>query len=705
MENFSWEKSKIVTMDVELTNICNAACPLCPRFVHTSPVLRSNVKLNQISLEQFKKWFDKSFIFGLKKIVFCGTHGEPTMAKDFLKILDYIRGINFNCVISVNTNGGAHDKHFWEKLGYILDRKKDRVIFSIDGLEDTNHLYRRKVKWLRLMENAKAYISTGRPAIWDFLEFKHNEHQVETARELAHEIGFSEFRAKNALGFEAGIDILIRYRPVYNTSGDYVYKLEPSTKRNLKFIEPNFVEKISIKDHDIKDVNMDMVNSINLEPYNDQAIHCQSRVTKKTSAIYVNCNGIVYPCCFVGTHADSQNDLYQTYQLNQKLNSFNFDKFNLNNNSIESIEKSLDLVYKDSWSKDSIEDGKLLSCVTTCGKQNILDFVYKLDEKKRGIKKEIKPLAVMKNSNNKGKQFCQISSCMRTGSTFLNSIVHSYNPKCNNLSELFSIHNMIIPHHRNSPDIYNDLQFIIAGEDMIGLVLVDNFKKFNELISDNWDNNWYYRIPELRNGKIIFNLVREPRIFNTYSKKYYYNKVLDLIKNATEPFIFKLFSIEVMDIEKVIGIDFIKFIEDAGIELIGLTRDSFSDICLSKTISDFTKNYNTKDSNYIDYKKQEEYLKTKIITSSEGTFNFVKRCLQVYNELLKRMKNATMLEYEELTDTGYILKKLGLDYNKHKSTHFTKKLYPNLTKQNKLDMIINLDEFIFWCNKYEDKIK
>jgi hypothetical protein len=70
------------------------------------------------------------------------------------------------------------------------------VVFSIDGLEDTNHLYRKNVNWTKLIANAKAYIAAGGSAHWDMLVYKHNQHQVDACEQLARDLGFTWFRAK-----------------------------------------------------------------------------------------------------------------------------------------------------------------------------------------------------------------------------------------------------------------------------------------------------------------------------------------------------------------------------------------------------------------------------------------------------------------------------------------------------------------------------
>jgi MoaA/NifB/PqqE/SkfB family radical SAM enzyme len=96
----------------------------------------------------------------------------------------------------MNTNGAIQNSTWWQTLGEIFHRQQDYVVFSIDGLEDTNHIYRRGVNWNKLIENAQAYIATGASAHWDMLVYRHNEHQVDACQQLARELGFTWFRAK-----------------------------------------------------------------------------------------------------------------------------------------------------------------------------------------------------------------------------------------------------------------------------------------------------------------------------------------------------------------------------------------------------------------------------------------------------------------------------------------------------------------------------
>jgi sulfatase maturation enzyme AslB (radical SAM superfamily) len=96
----------------------------------------------------------------------------------------------------MNTNGGLRHRTWWQDLAGILNQSRDYVVFSIDGLADTNHIYRRGVVWDKVMENAQAFIDAGGSAHWDMLVYQHNQHQVDQAQALAKKMGFTWFRAK-----------------------------------------------------------------------------------------------------------------------------------------------------------------------------------------------------------------------------------------------------------------------------------------------------------------------------------------------------------------------------------------------------------------------------------------------------------------------------------------------------------------------------
>lgn len=180
---------------IEPTSLCNAECPQCARNINGSG-LNPNIQLNSLTINYFTNFFNRDNIANVKKIFFCGNVGDPCATPDLLEICRYLKSIKPDLVLGVNTNGSLKTEDWFRELGKIFQGPLDYVVFSIDGLEDTNHIYRRNTNWSKIMRNARAYIGTGASAHWDMLVFDHNKHQVDSAQRLAREMGFTWFRSK-----------------------------------------------------------------------------------------------------------------------------------------------------------------------------------------------------------------------------------------------------------------------------------------------------------------------------------------------------------------------------------------------------------------------------------------------------------------------------------------------------------------------------
>lgn len=182
-------------LHIEASSHCNAGCPMCVRNPYNQN-LNPNISLQDLTLEWFKTNINKEEFNLLEKIYFCGNSGDPAASKELLDIIKFIKEQNPGIVVGLNTNGSLKTKAWWKELGLLLSGHLDYVVFSIDGLEDTNHIYRKNTSWKKIIENATSYISAGGVAHWDMLVFDHNKHQVEQALATATELGFSWFRVK-----------------------------------------------------------------------------------------------------------------------------------------------------------------------------------------------------------------------------------------------------------------------------------------------------------------------------------------------------------------------------------------------------------------------------------------------------------------------------------------------------------------------------
>jgi sulfatase maturation enzyme AslB (radical SAM superfamily) len=166
---------------------------------------------HHLNMDKILQVFDQEKIKQLDKMFICGNYGDPAAGKHTLEIFREFRKINPDIVLGMNTNGGIQTTFWWDELAQILSRPKDYVVFSIDGLESTNHMYRKNVVWNKVMHNVRAFVNAGGSAHWDMLVYKHNQHQVNACEQMARDLGFAWFRAKvskraftNELQFPSG---------------------------------------------------------------------------------------------------------------------------------------------------------------------------------------------------------------------------------------------------------------------------------------------------------------------------------------------------------------------------------------------------------------------------------------------------------------------------------------------------------------------
>jgi sulfatase maturation enzyme AslB (radical SAM superfamily) len=149
-----------------------------------------------LTIAHIQKHVSDRVIKGLDKVFMCGNYGDPAAGKHTLDIYRWFRNLSPDITLGMNTNGSLQTTFFWHELGTLFNQPQDYVVFSIDGLEDTNPVYRVNSNWKKLMANVEAYIAAGGSAHWDMLVYKHNQHQVDACEQLARDMGFTWFRAK-----------------------------------------------------------------------------------------------------------------------------------------------------------------------------------------------------------------------------------------------------------------------------------------------------------------------------------------------------------------------------------------------------------------------------------------------------------------------------------------------------------------------------
>lgn len=371
----------IKTVHLEVTERCNAACPMCSRNINggeDNPYLKDN----ELSLEDCKLIFTPDFIRQLNRMYMCGNYGDPVSAKDTLEIFNYFRNINPKMNLTMYTNGSAKKPDWWRNLAGVLG-KNSYVVFSIDGLEDTNHLYRQNTIWSKIMENAQAFIDAGGRARWDYIVFAHNEHQVEQAEQLANFMGFEKFQYKKSARFfsnasgvtkeahqaanRKGLSTLLQAPndPKYRNSALEKLKNVVGKEETIKFLPSKKTDIENTQGVQVFNFDQNMKSKMEIELDHAQ-IKCKVAEEK---SVYISAEGIVQPCCWTAGQMYIWYYKSEGSQIWKYINAIGKDNLNAKRNSLENIVNGLyfqDMI-PNSWNKSSCADGKLAVCSKICG--------------------------------------------------------------------------------------------------------------------------------------------------------------------------------------------------------------------------------------------------------------------------------------------------------------------------------------------------
>lgn len=354
----------ITEFQLEITSYCNAACPQCPRN-NLGHGINPHMPLCHLDLDIIDKAFTKTICENLRQIFFCGSYGDAIMNPEFLEILQNFRKKNPTLWLYVHTNGGVHDESYWSHIAKIM-AGYGQIDFGIDGLEDTLHLYRKNVDYHKVIANAKAFIAAGGRAQWNFITFKHNQHQVDKVKATAQELGFHNVLIRKTGRFydHSRVEEMPKW-PVRDRNQIQFY-LEPPDHLDLR-------NKSMLS---LPELHQQYAN---IHDYFDQTtIRCDALMGNKVA---INAEGLVLPCNFFnhnlydrrfydaeflpGRHNLSMKDGKNHVRL--FLESYGLENLNIKNHSLEDIFSNSmwnDLI--ESWNRD-LSDGRLFECAMTCG--------------------------------------------------------------------------------------------------------------------------------------------------------------------------------------------------------------------------------------------------------------------------------------------------------------------------------------------------
>lgn len=313
---------------LEPSAICNLRCPRCPRteFPDT-PWLNYSM-----SLDFFKSFMTEDRLRNqVKRLTMCGDVGDPIYCKDYLKIYRYIKETNPDIHVFTITNGSSRSTAWWEEFAEVANHR-DSVNFSIDGYDDaSNNLYRVNSRWDTIMNGIQTLRSNNKEVFlnWAIIVFKFNQDHLQAIEQQAQRLGMDALQITRSTKFGS------KYGEAYGAEKDI---LEP----DAEYISSSHRyerETINLSQRVIDNTDYMLYNKKKFveikAKYKDAPIVPLCEIGNR--GVYVNAEGVVFPCSWVSFPYESLSDGTKTIKWEDSFFAQYRDKMNLNNRSFDEI--------------------------------------------------------------------------------------------------------------------------------------------------------------------------------------------------------------------------------------------------------------------------------------------------------------------------------------------------------------------------------
>jgi len=274
-------------LQVEISSLCQAGCIDCNRWRpeggseewRPGDETRWLQNSHHHMLNKYypsQDWSKHIRMFeGVRHLQFCGNMGDPMSHPGILDCCMAVKSHMPDCVIDISTNGGIGRPEHYRQLAMM----GVHVTFAVDGLEDTNHIYRRGVDWQMVRDRMTAFIDAGGRAQWQWIEFPHNSHQIDRARELSDLWGFDEFEVRTRFTQDSDFD-----RSILAASKQAVLL-------NSKHREPDYSEQYL---ESMYEEQLEQHSHLRVDP---ACTHAPD-VDYHHPNPHINVDGTLWPCCF-----------------------------------------------------------------------------------------------------------------------------------------------------------------------------------------------------------------------------------------------------------------------------------------------------------------------------------------------------------------------------------------------------------------------
>lgn len=162
----------IEIIELDLTTMCNARCPLCFRSSQLFPEkFKTQFWRSPIQIVEQLKMFPR-----LTTVYLIGQMSEPTTHPEFIDLVKTLK--NMKLKIKICSNGDLHDNEYWKTLGKLLN-DDDQVWFTLCGTTQKMHEhYRVGTQLSRILEHAECLRSARKVDGARALLFEYNKDDI-----------------------------------------------------------------------------------------------------------------------------------------------------------------------------------------------------------------------------------------------------------------------------------------------------------------------------------------------------------------------------------------------------------------------------------------------------------------------------------------------------------------------------------------------
>lgn len=170
-----FKKDLIEHIELDLTTMCNAKCPLCFRNYKSFPD-KYKIAFFRTADEIFAQLDSFS---NLKSVDLVGQLSEPTTHPQLLDIVR--RAKSRSLQIEMCTNGSLHDVSYWRSLAELMT-DDDRIMFALCGsTQQVHESYRVGTALSKILDNAQSVRNVRPIDVAKCIMFKYNENDFMSA--------------------------------------------------------------------------------------------------------------------------------------------------------------------------------------------------------------------------------------------------------------------------------------------------------------------------------------------------------------------------------------------------------------------------------------------------------------------------------------------------------------------------------------------